>query len=626
MKSKGLFFVRYVLFWLLFFLLNRVVFTFFYWDEVMHSSWVETFKIIPNSLRLDMATVAYSGIVVLLIYYINSFFGNKKINIFFYRVFFVFQLLVVLLSAAIIGGETAIYQEWSSKLNYKAISHFANPTEVISTASTMHIFVFILFICFGVLVFIFLHNKLFKPSSFHHSTPNLKSISKNSLGFIVLAAIFVIMLRGGVQKIPINTSDAYFSSNTILNDIAVNPNYNIIQSILLSKNNVKGNPYQKHATAKTAEIIKQLYHVSNDSSLQIIQTQQPNIVFILLESWSADNIAALGGYDGITPHFNALLKKGFLFDHFYAAGWTSDQGMSSILSSFPVFPHVAVANHPDKARKLPCINKNLKKRGYNSSFFFGGQLTYGNIKGYLLDQGFEIVKDENAYPNGTPKASLGIHDEYMFSQFHREINQLKTPFFTTLFTVSSHSPYDIPRSMGIDWGEDKNNYLNAIAYTDSCLGIFMKNVEKEPWYNNTLFIIMADHSHNTPRNWDKAAKEHLKIPMLWYGEVLKSEFQGKIHQQIGSQLDISKTLLNQLNIESAEYRWSKDLLNPTSKEFSPFTFHRGYGWINEMGYFSYDEDYERYRKKEAIKDSLINQIITEGEAFFQSGFEHYLNL
>ena len=161
------------------------------------------------------------------------------------------------------------------------------------------------------------------------------------------------------------------------------------------------------------------------SSVNILSHTQPNIVFILLESWAADNIESLGGLPGITPNFKKLEKEGYLFSDFYSNGWTSDQAMSSIFSAFPVFPFVGIVNEPDKSRKLSSLNKSLPN--YHSSFFFGGQLTYGNIKAYLLSNKFSLVKDEEDYSE-LPKGRLGIHDGYMFDQFKLELNKLPQPF------------------------------------------------------------------------------------------------------------------------------------------------------------------------------------------------------
>ena len=118
-------------------------------------------------------------------------------------------------------------------------------------------------------------------------------------------------------------------------------------------------------------------------------------------------------------------KSGLLFTNFYSNGWTSDQAITSIFSSFPVFPYHAIINQNDKSRKLKCINKSLKN--YHSFVFFGGQLTYGNIKAYLISQGFDLVKDEDDY-SGLPSGRLGVHDEFMFQEFKNEIKNLPSPF------------------------------------------------------------------------------------------------------------------------------------------------------------------------------------------------------
>ena len=234
--------------------------------------------------------------------------------------------------------------------------------------------------------------------------------------------VFIILIRGGIQEIPINTSDAYFSDKLIVNDVTVNPNWNFFQSILKSKNNLNGNPYEKYSNTEAINFINSMHENNYDTS-SVLTNSKPNIIFILLESWSADNIESFGGLKGITPNFSQLCNQGLSFTNFYSNGWTSDQAMTSIFSSFPVFPYASIINQTDKSRKLPCLNKSLDSLGYNSSFFFGGQLTYGNIKGFLLSQSFDLVKDENNY-SSLKSGRLGVHDEYMFSQFKKELSKI----------------------------------------------------------------------------------------------------------------------------------------------------------------------------------------------------------
>ena len=489
-----------------------------------------------------------------------------------------------------------------------------------STASTSHIFSIFLFVLISIVCI-----RIYK-TKIHSILPIQSSIGalKKVLVLPLLLGFLLLGIRGGFQPIPVNLSDAYFSNKIILNDIAVNPNWNILQSILKSKTNFEGNPYEKHSLEEVKLFMNSLKS-EFDSTTYVLNKKQPNIVFILLESWSADNVESLGGLNGITPNFKALEKDGLSFTDFYSNGWTSDQGMSSIFSSFPVFPYVAIINQADKSRKLACLNKSLEQNNYHSSFFFGGQLTYGNIKGYLLSQGFDKVKDENDYQH-LPSGALGVHDEFMFIQFKKELKQLPEPFMSTLFTISSHSPFDFPAEHKLSFNHKDDKYVNSVAYTDDCLGIFMESVKGEEWYANTLFVIVADHSHSSPIKRRVAQKERYKIPMLWIGEVLSEHYKGKQHNKMGSHIDITPSVLAQLNLNNKAYNFGNDLFNLTAKSVVPYAFHKGYGLIRPEANYAFSESYNKVFESLAA-DSIQKAVIKkETELYFQAAFKEYMEL
>jgi phosphoglycerol transferase MdoB-like AlkP superfamily enzyme len=573
--------------------------------------------------------------------------GNKILS----KIIFGITSFFIIFSSLVNGGEIALYSEWQTKLNYTALSHFINPKEVFSTASFSHIFTMILFICVSV-IFIRIYKRkvhvyfmvflkffyhiigfTFWNRNWNESPPRyigegfarmlIKYLFKISfLSFLL--GVLLLGIRGGFQPIPINLSDAYFSNNMILNDISVNPNWNILQSLLKSRSSFKGNPYKKYSEKECEKFISDIYKVEHDTTISILNVKEPNIVFILLESWSADNIESLGGLKGITPNFKKLEKGGLLFTDFYSNGWTSDQGMSSIFSSFPVFPDVAIIQQSDKSRKLPSLNKSLNN--YNSSYFFGGQLTYGNIKAYLMSQGFDLVKDENNYSH-LPSGRLGVHDEFMFSQFKEELSDMNEPFLSALFTISSHSPYDFPAEHKLSFNSKEDKYVNSVAYTDRCLGEFMESVKLEDWYENTLFIILADHSHNSPKGWKVAQKERFKIPMLWFGDVLKQEYKGEKHDKMGSHIDIASTILAQLNFNHDQYTYGRDLFNPYENVSIPYAFPTpGYGLITKDGYFAFSESYNKVFETHAGTIEKEKEIRRQSELFFQSAFKKYMDL
>ena len=611
---------RFIVFWLILFLVNRIVFALFFLEEIGRASIVEILTILPKSIPLDISFISYLLVPIALLLWISSFFKKQE---FIPKVIYGLVAFFILLTGVIAGGEVALYSEWQTKLNFTALSHFVNPSEVFKTASSVHVFTNVIFV-FISLVFIRIYKKKVQVE-----LPIIKaknSLKKFALSIIVLPFLLGVLLlgiRGGFQPIPVNLSDAYFSNKIILNDIAVNPNWNILQSILKSKSSFEGNPYEKYSPEEAALFMETLNANKKDTTTFILNAKQPNIVFILLESWSADNVESLGGLDGITPNFKALEQEGLSFTDFYSNGWTSDQGMSSIFSSFPVFPYVAIINQADKARKLPCLNKSLAN--YHSSFFFGGQLTYGNIKGYLLSQGFDIVKDENDYQD-LPSGALGVHDEYMFTQFKEELKQFPEPFMSTLFTISSHSPFDFPAEHKLSFNSREDKYVNSVAYTDKCLGKFMESVKQEDWYANTLFVIVADHSHSSPIKRRVAQKERYKIPMLWMGEVLSEQYKGKQHHKMGSHIDISPSILAQLNLNNKAYHFGNDLFNSTTEIVVPYAFHKGYGLIRPEANYAFSESYNKVFESRAVDSIQKAKIKKETELYFQAAFKEYMDL
>jgi phosphoglycerol transferase MdoB-like AlkP superfamily enzyme len=456
---------------------------------------------------------------------------------------------------------------------------------------------------------------------------NLVNLGRNlwfSLGFLIVTpALLFIGLRGGVQQIPINQSESYYSGYNILNNAAVNNGFNLYISIFENLQNFDRNPYVFMKQAEADDIMKKIYGNSPDSTLFILTTDRPNIVLIILESWSADLIASLGGEPGITPEFMELEKGGVLFDQIYATGSRSEQGMASVFGGFPSHPISSITVQPDKFVKLPSLVGSVERAGYETAFYFGGQLIYGNIKSYIMYNGFDKIMEGKDFPKSIPQGKLGIHDEFTLDFMERELGDMKTPFFASLFTVSTHSPWDQPYPKPLKWGDNEREYINAAFYTDHCLGDFIRKAKKESWYSNTLFVFVADHSHNSYRNWHPQSREYHKIPMLFYGDVIKDAYKGTKWNKMGNQHDLASTLLAQLRLPYKEFRFSKNLLNPGSPEFAYYSTEDGVGWIRPWGYFTYDKgtNYHYDWSTTPMPDSLLN----EGKAYLQTVFSEYMN-
>ena len=265
-------------------------------------------------------------------------------------------------------------------------------------------------------------------------------------------------------------------------------------------------------------------------------------------------------------------------------------------------------------------------RGYHTFYGFGGELSYGNIKSYLTYAGFDEVLEGSDFDDDVPRAKLGVHDEYAFPRLLEEIDQMPAPFFASWFTVSSHAPYDIPTSYSLDVNGLEVGYVNSVNYTDKYLGLFFENAKKQDWFSNTLFILVSDHGHSSPKKRNFFEPDYRKIPLLLYGDVLKDTFKGKNIDRIGSQTDIAATLLAQLSMDHSSFKWSKNLLNPDCPEFAYYSFDDGLGWIEPNNYFAYHHELDKYVSEQYESEVKKEIVIKKGKAYLQVAFQDFLNL
>lgn len=537
----------------------------------------------------------------------------------------VYTAILLLSLVLIVTAELGTYDEWQTKLPFKALNYLRHPTEMANSTSTGRFIglIFLLLVQFWGpwIAYIKYFGKYKRLAG--------RKLLFSTLFLIISAPLIVLGIRGGWQQIPVNQSQSYYSKHDILNIGAVNSGYSFFNSLFQNFKNLNQNPFAFYPEKDAQETVKQIMEVPCDSTPSILKTTRPNIVIILLESWSGDLIEDLGAKPGITPQFKELEKNGILFTNVYASGSRSEQAIAGIFSGFPSHPLSSITVQPEKFSKLPSFTKVLKKEGYSSSFYFGGQLIYGNIKGYIIDVGFDKIKEIYDFKNqkNILYGKLGIHDEFMLQNLLNGLNEAKQPFFYSIFTISTHAPYDQPMKDTIHWGKESNGFLNAAFYTDKCLGKFFAKARKEPWFDNTLFILVADHGHPSYCHWHPFSPEYHHIPLLFYGNVIKDEYKGTKNANIGLQNDIASTLLHQLKLDASSFYWSKNLLNPCSPQYAYYAFEEGVGWIRPKGYFAYDKKNNRLFFLK-LKDKNIeyhNVLFKEGKSYLQEVFQTYMN-
>ncbi|MDD4847363.1 MAG: LTA synthase family protein [Bacteroidales bacterium] len=609
--------VKHFLFWFLVFAVGRLLFLLANIPALTNINFWHLLSTFTHALKLDLSTICYLMVLPFLCLTLQSAFKILWMR----YILKAYTLLFLLITSIIILSDISIYSEWSYKLNYKALVYLQHPSEIIKTATNFQLIISIVSISAITFLSFWIYQKwILRPLV--ECWKRLRGLL--AIFWIIGNGLLLIGMRGGIGETPISQSDCFFSQHQILNDAAVNPSWNLLHSCLNFSQLNKENPFVFMDDEKAKSIVDSLYMTSSDSCIKVVKTDSVNIVVVLLESWSADLVESLGGRPGITPYFKELEKEGLLFTNMYSNGHRSQQGISALLSGFPPVPITSITDNFEKFSQLNSLANNMNDIGYSTSFYFAGDLNYGNLKAYLLSMKFNNIIDYKCFPKSTPRGKLSIFDQEMLQRHHHDMNLQQQPFFSVAFTASTHSPYDEPKIVEqLDWDIIELPYLNAAKYTDFCLGEYFEKVKQEPWYRNTLFILVADHSHVTYNNWDYHTREYQHIPMLWLGGALNDSLKGCHYDKLCSHLDLPKTILHQLNINATDYVWSNDIFNPNTQEFAMVEHTKGIAWIRKNHYLSYNGFEKKIITEKGSNDSLNNDE-EQAKAFLQLLYDTYL--
>ncbi len=611
-------FAGHFLFWLVFFAISRLVFLMYNLPLPDGAGFSEVMATFYHAFRLDLSTVCYLMAFPLLLYMLQSFRDLRLFRI----IRNIYTGLIIFLYSGIVAAEAGVYQEWQTKLHFKALLYLQQPGEMVNTAGTGR-FVALMAIWLGLTIGSFL--------LYYYVFRRRKVVKERSIpAFLVFLLLILpsmgIGIRGGLQQIPINQSDAYFSQHEILNLAAVNPGYNLLHSVVQNYAAMGENPFVFYPREEALAVLDSIIKPSSGPGIMVLSGKRPNIMLFILEGWSADVMEASGGDRNIAPFLNRLADSSLTFVQTYGSGTRSQQGMAAIFSAYPAVPYATITQQPEKYTKLPSLNRDLETAGYSSAFYFGGQLTYGNLKSYMMYQGFDRIVEEADLPEHLERGKLGVHDGDLLPVVLKDLDKQSEPFFVPVFTLSTHTPYDHPAYRALSGYSDEKEYLNSVHYADHCIEEFMKQAAEKPWYSNTLFVFISDHSHGTHKNHPMFSREYSRIIWMFSGEVLKSEFRGRKHQGPVSQSDLPSTLLPQLGLSATDYHWGKNVLDPRSPEWAFYSFEVGLGWIRPCGHYVHEFRVEQDYALQVDSGCIYTpeQLRREGNAFLQILYDDFL--
>lgn len=533
-------------------------------------------------------------------------------------------------------GEAAAYSEWKSKLNFKVMSVLMQPSEFLAIAPLSDVLLMsLLWLLPVAAATTLLYPRMVEPAFTNPWIKGKRQLGQQIAAFALTLTLFVPLAglaRGSAGSIPISMSRVYFTSHQAANDLAVNPGWNMFfQIVNFSSVFAKGNPFEFMPLGEAQQIVRRIrgsYAAADREPPQkIIDNPKPNIVLMILESWSGDMISSIQkSSEEFTPEFHELEKSGVLFTAFQANGNRSQQGITSILTGFPALGLVAAADDLGFISRLPGLGHRLTKSGYSSAFVYGGQLEYGNIKAVVSSGGFQrIHSGQSNFPDHLRRGAMGVHDGEIIDDVIAEGDRLQEPFFLTQFTLSSHSPYDFPGAEKITKTHHiEEPYSNSIRYTDEALGKFFARARTRPWFKNTLFVLVSDHGHNTWRDLPIWHPEYRRIPLLLTGPVIKKEFRGSHRSTIGSQIDIPATLLGQLDEPRDDFEWSNDLFSKNQNRFAHYELNYGFGFITPDGAVVYDKAADK-NIFATLPDNKVADAILTGKAYTQCSMQTFID-
>ena len=530
-------------------------------------------QVMWHGVSLDAAVCGYLVAVPFLLTLISVWFHKIPLR----KLLLPYYAVIALLVAVVFVVDMGLYPFWGFKLDASIFLYLDSPEEALASVSTGFLLVRVLLMVMLALPLVWLMLKV-TPRKF-------KAVKNRFLATLVMLLIgggLFVIIRGGVTESTSNVGQVYFSSNQFLNHSAVNPAFSLLSSMGKSKD--FASEFNFFEEEKRAELFAGLYPVTDgDSLVQVLNTDRPNVLLILMEGFGGVFIEPLGGLPNVAPNLNRLSEEGIFFTNCYANSFRTDRGTVCTLSGYLGLPTVSVMKIPVKSRTLPAISEEMLKAGYATDFLYGGDINFTNMKSYLLSKGYQKLTADTDFSLAERASNVwGVNDDITADWLLKQLKERtgEERWFTTYLTLSSHEPFDVPYS------RLEEKIPNAFAYTDECLGKLIDGLKQSEVWEDLLVICIPDHGYCYPQGSVDRGGEYSKIPMLWLGGAVKQPMRVN---QLMNQADLAATLLAQLGMDHSMFTFSRNVLG--GDYVYPFTFFSSgsvFAFRDSTGVTAYD--------------------------------------
>jgi phosphoglycerol transferase MdoB-like AlkP superfamily enzyme len=537
----------------------RVLLVAWQWDRV-----VEAGMLVPvflQGLRFDLVTLGIVSVVPVLAFPLLA--SNDRLIPVWRALLQVYLPVMLVLIVFMEFSTPSFINQFDSRPNILFVEYLKYPKEVAATLWAAYKAPLLIAVaCVSALAVVSVRqfNNLLRVTK-------ATGVLRAAWIFPCLLILCLGMVRSTLDHRPVNPSTVALSSDPMVNDLALNSTYTVLYAIYEQRYESSGGfRYSDMTDQQAIDEVRRSMGISaadfTSDSLPTMHLQRStrhfdkpkNLVIIIEESLGAEFVGSMGGLP-LTPHLDALSGEGIWLKNLYATGTRSVRGLEAVVSGFTPTPAKSVVKMPKSQRNFFTLAGLLGQHGYATSFIYGGEAQFDNMRRFFMNNGFQFVVDEKDYENPVFVGSWGVSDEDLFSRAHEEFEKKGSdPFFSVVFTSTNHSPFQYPAGRIEPYDEETNTVNNAVKYADYALGQFFEKAKASSYWDSTVFLVVADHNSRVYGN-ELVPVQRFHIP----GLILGGSIEPAEIERIASQIDLGPTLLSLIGIDSEHPMIGRDL-------------------------------------------------------------------
>ena len=558
-------FLKYYLYWILFFLVQKPLFMVVNLPLMGETAWQDWLLVPMHAFPLDLSVASYVTAVFGLLLVVFALWPSRLLG----RVLDGYTGLVLAVGLVVFIGDAGVFPSWGFHLDKSVLIYLSSPREVLACAEWWMWLLGLTALLVAWTGAFVLYRRVMGGWEYTPVPARWQARAGRAIGMLLLTGLLFLPMRGSLTTSTMNTGRVYFSEKQMMNIAAINPVFNIMESLSESTFDTKRYTYMPSAEAE--RIVTEWLPDSLPAEAQesLLLTPRPNIVLFILESFSLNAWEAM-------PALHGLAQEGVFFSRAVSSSYRTDRGVVAIMSGYPGQPTSSLMVQPGKSQHLPQLGKSLAAEGYRLKFWYGGDEDFTNMRSYLISGGFIDRVNDHSFPVSQRLSKWGVHDHLLFREAVQEIcgrEQGNAPTLDVILSLSSHEPFEVPATRRYE-----DSYLNSIAYTDSCIGAFVDSLRSCPAWSNTLLLFVADHGYPYPAGVRNYEPQRYAIPVVWAGGAVKAPRQVTT---LCSQIDLVPTLLAQMGIDHSAYQFGKDVTDSRLTPFAFYSFNDGFAFLTD---------------------------------------------